>query len=601
MNKKRFLALLTASMMLASSMTVLAEDFPSAEGNYTGTGAVETDNAEALSYNKVVLPTLATSTYDFTLDPTGLLPDYDSKYSRTYNVYFNSQAVAATLTAATEGNTLYYLDKDVVSSDALLNAAKAYFTVADGDITAVVSTAAPLYVWTPDSVNAGFGEYTLIDETNVDTYFNVTAAGTEISAFAMKAEHKSKSIGIVCGDDVYIDTWKTLPTGHNATDYVTISAGAISAIADGVVLGEGTSAATFASVTKITDVAKLKYTAATSSYKNTSDVVTITNKSTEAAKVTAKITVSNPSNLSFVSADTFVDDTTTSMYLALVDDEGSATAVVKDAQGAVTLTKVFDLEAVNNTVTKYQDTGVDAVTGGHNYINYENPDPVYDSCGFHIIAKANPTTTVDWSTYTSTIATAGKPGISVVYSIAAAEASDSGDVQTDDYKILVAADGTASYTFVDAPEGALTSVKDGETDRSAGITSNNITYSDGVLSFTKTAVTNWVASTDNTVTVTIGDEEPYSFTVVNNYVLDLTGTTMSYTFAEGTAPSTAITAVTSDVGTHTPGISSNNITYDAETGVLAFTETAMNNWAKNTSYIDCTFDGGTVVHFFVRK
>ena len=54
---------MAATMVVGSALSVLAD-------GVTGSGAIEYDNAAAISYDSVQVPTLVAADYDMTLDPT---------------------------------------------------------------------------------------------------------------------------------------------------------------------------------------------------------------------------------------------------------------------------------------------------------------------------------------------------------------------------------------------------------------------------------------------------------------------------------------------------------------------------------------------------
>lgn len=86
---------------------------------------------------------------------------------------------------------------------------------------------------------------------------------------------------------------------------------------------------------------------------------------------------------------------------------------------------------------------------------------------------------------------------------------------TDDY-VMTASNGGYTYTFVDEPEGTLTAANIDGTARNGAVTQGNIAYSNGVLTINTTAASGFgLTSGNHTVKVTIGDVE-YTLTISNS-------------------------------------------------------------------------------------
>lgn len=86
----------------------------------------------------------------------------------------------------------------------------------------------------------------------------------------------------------------------------------------------------------------------------------------------------------------------------------------------------------------------------------------------------------------------------------AGSGSSSSSSQTDDY-VMTLADGVATYTFVNVPQGALTAAVVDGTNRGGAVTAGNIAYADGVATIASVAVDAWgLSSGAHTIKLTIG-------------------------------------------------------------------------------------------------
>lgn len=93
MNKmKRLSALVCAGALVMSTVPAYAAV------TSTGDGAVENMGQQGIEFDRIVLPTMPEGTYDFVLDPAGLLSNYGgSDYTAGKTVYFNAESSAAKL------------------------------------------------------------------------------------------------------------------------------------------------------------------------------------------------------------------------------------------------------------------------------------------------------------------------------------------------------------------------------------------------------------------------------------------------------------------------------------------------------------------------
>ena len=403
---------MAATMVVGSALSVLAD-------GVTGSGAIEYDNAAAISYDSVQVPTLVAADYDMTLDPTGLLKQFDSvTYAANKTVYFKKTTVTAKIDAdksggATtdgDGNTTYagVYKKTTAEENTLNNLVEEVTLDGEGKVTAVVTVASDYMVWVPDSSNAGRGKFETITKDNVLNYFDVTATGaTAITAVTAKVDHLSGTN--VFDGKLYKNTFTKLTGDVDAADYVTLnSAGTAVQTVTALYKADGTAVAA-------NDVTIIP---ATTAYTDTTNSVTVTNKSTKAKTVTATVTLQNADGLTISNSSTFADTSKAAVYIAATN--GTKTVALAKEDDVVSAEYTVDLAAATITPVKYQaQTKTDI--GGHNYEQYENYNPTYTSDSFYITAAANSDTAAKdaWDTYAKAALEAKKaPTLNVVYTIA---------------------------------------------------------------------------------------------------------------------------------------------------------------------------------------
>lgn len=235
------------------------------------------------------------------------------------------------------------------------------------------------------------------------------------------------------------------------------------------------------------------------SYSPTSDAKTIINKSSYAVDVTVtatvKAAVSSGNAVTITEDNTFANDKTASIYLALVD--GVSTGVVKKATNVATIQSTIG--AAPEGAYEYKYAG-----GEYSYaLKADLSGIVFEDYAFQLTGACNKA--ADWADFED-----ADPQVEIVYSVAKHE----DNTATDDYKIVIA-NGIATYTFVNAPDTDSTGITvmtvDG-TSRMGAVGNGNITYENGVLTF-KEAPTSGFMMTAQKVEATINGE-PFEFTVV---------------------------------------------------------------------------------------
>ena len=515
-NFKKLFALTCTFTMLTSTVAFGAT-------TSTGDSIIENDNSVAPSYLNCILPSIADNTYDFTIDVDGLLAEFDKvgEYDSSSNVFFDAQKEAATL-ELTAGGDLYIIDK-VVDSGA--EAAIAGLLVGEADETGFAET--KYYVWQPDTTNAdtiaaGKGTWTQLTADNLADFFDIelNGAGDEIAAVTMKEDFLS--MPVVWDGNIYAESYIEIHPEAAATHVTAYdeAAGTITTLAPGLYADDAGTAA---------EIADLTYTPATRQFVNVSDVAFVVNKSTFPVAVKVDVAITNENHgLVFSSSADFSGegDDEANIYMAIQSDTHAAPL---DSEGSASAYYILN-KATNSTVT-YQDTTTDALTGSHNYFQYESYDVRYDVQPFTLTATANDD--FDWDAYVAELtaddAEITKPEIEVVYDFVQVEAGEDANTYVDEEDILYTTDGSdgwaevesatpvvrnmtlrsgsLTYTFTDkVPTGDFTAVTVDSTARNGQIGNGNIKYENGTVTINSTGISTCGLSTSgtHTIVVTIG-------------------------------------------------------------------------------------------------
>lgn len=155
---------------------------------------------------------------------------------------------------------------------------------------------------------------------------------------------------------------------------------------------------------------------ADATYSSTSDAITLTNKGTQLAKVTLKAAMSNNDGITMASTDEFAD-TTVSLYLAMVDADGTETAITGTTGSETEATAVIGAAPEGAYEYKYDADGqayeyalVDDVTGiTFEEYSFQLTGACNTAANWSALADAAPKVTVTWDvaayTPTGTLAT----------------------------------------------------------------------------------------------------------------------------------------------------------------------------------------------------
>lgn len=122
-------------------------------------------------------------------------------------------------------------------------------------------------------------------------------------------------------------------------------------------------------------------------YSNTSDVLTVTNKSSVQADITVTAKVTDNTGIALSDDKTFTDDTTASMYLAIVDDTNASGVAIGDDGATIT----SEVAAAPDGAYKYSWSEDD----GYTYVLDDSFSGDFEKYDFKLNGAAN--AAGDWS------------------------------------------------------------------------------------------------------------------------------------------------------------------------------------------------------------
>lgn len=417
---------------------------------------------------------------------------------------------------------------------------------------------------------------------------------------------------------VYDVTLPTIPTtGKTGFEFVADPQGLLST-ADKTTYPDGAGAVYFQTKAAVEadDTQTPAVTASPAEYSADSKDVTIINNSSFDVDVSLKIDVKTEgSGLTLAEEAALATATTPSLYLGLIKrgDTDTETSVATTKTAKETLAKIGEAEFNTDDTVKTQGYAVLAMSddvytdAGTTEDQKKGFSTTASPSGYHYKygltdgydAETNGTklsyaitgacdSKTDWSKVDTS-----KVDIDMVWTITDPDAEPE---VTDDYKIAIAADGTASYTFVTKPSTdstGITALGADDTDRLGAASAGNVKYdaATGVLSFNATAVANFIAAASE-VTATINGED-FTFTVVDPFVISITGTgdsaAASLTFDAASKPTGNITALkVNGSDDRMPAVTAGNVEYNATTGVLSFKAPAVNNFLSAATSVSIT-------------
>lgn len=465
---KKIIALSCAATMLFSSTAFAAgvDD----EVNGGGNSVVENDNSTAPRIDRLVLPTMGDNTYDFTIDPEGLLANYDPiTYATGESVYFNATKTAAKLAFSDTDAATYGLYVQTKVEDTGLNALTALLSgKTQAEIEAPLAGLDQFFVWVPDTVNVGEGTYEALTPTNLPKVIDLTFTGEDpsdtVDTVALNIESGSQSN--LAGDyiwdgKIYTIGYDSITAEEAAAEYY-----ASAAITSGLYVGPTAevSTGTYTNVAAAvlgSGTGELSYKAAVMQQTGTTDKATIVNKSTFDIGVIAEVTVNDGEGLTFLESSTIAgDDATASVYMAITD--GTDAAPVDGESGKATA--YYVVKGTGDEAHVYQtmaSVGTEPGTGSHVYKQYLTSDQEFSKVDFQITAKANINSVAAdaWEEYVETLTAESdaqtKPSIDIVYKFVEIEESEAvtvdGDTPTYFATFTAVDDAIFSVEAVDEP------------------------------------------------------------------------------------------------------------------------------------------------------
>lgn len=211
---------------------------------------------------------------------------------------------------------------------------------------------------------------------------------------------------------------------------------------------------------------------AANDYSSTSDALEVVNKSSIAVDVSLSATVTGADGITLSEDETFTDDTSASMYLAIKDADGetaitaSGAAVSKQMAAA---TNAYEIKW-NDTEGKYEYALKDSVT-----------DTAFEKYSFQLTGASNKAG--NWSNLAEVT-----PSVEVVWNVVA---------HSDSYLSATSVTSSANTITLSMPEGVtvsgVTLHKTAGTD--VQLNSTHYTIAEGAITFAANVITNNVGST----------------------------------------------------------------------------------------------------------
>jgi hypothetical protein len=468
MNVKRFLAVgLAATMVLGNGVTAFAGD----NDGVNGAGVVEYDDSTAVVYDSVTVPTLTGSKYNFEVDPTGLLHEYDADQYVAGSVYFSSVSTHEALVPNAEN----------LDGDKLYTASKEAYAAVDGKWSGIVKTAnvddstgaitvtavnGNFFVWAPAAdadkdthyTNGKNGVWTEIKADNYSNWFEVSKSGDDY-LLSLKNDYKAGTY--VCDGKIYTITYTEIPAAGiveaagsavDVGDYATISNNAVTAYTNVYTFTAGTDGNPDTYTILAADSDLMDYIAEEATKNNKTDSVDITNKSTRAKKVKAVITMSNAKGLTFKSAiDGYeTDEAATSVYFGATDGTTSYKLVAaEDGETASATYEVTVPAKTGGADVTYQTSATNAA-GGHVYARYEGANPTYSTKAFYIEASANTDAKAKdaWAAWAKDLTAETRPSINIVYTVTNVLTPEEEEAAADEEATTVASAFTTKYATI---------------------------------------------------------------------------------------------------------------------------------------------------------
>ena len=320
--------------------------------------------------------------------------------------------------------------------------------------------------------------------------------GSSVVAFAEEPANTGNTTGTgvvegVVNKDVFSFV---LPTINGGTSPLTFTLDPQGLIAESMANNAGK--ADYTGKTFETDAtlffANDKSAGAADDYSSKSDKLKITNKGTVKADVTLKASVSDNDGISLSSDKTFADDTTASMYLAVIDTADNTAGVPITDNGAVVAATLDAVDASNYEV-KY-----DTADNAYKYeLKAGVQDTEFKTYEFQLEGACN--ANGDWSDLT-----AATPKVDLVWSIEEHSDAKAPSIATKSYTLTKDTELAVNVNLGagDLAATKVVSVKNG----SSALPSDSWSYNSGVLTFTAARVNTLVnAKVKRTYTIVFDD------------------------------------------------------------------------------------------------
>jgi len=335
MKFKRVMAFLLSATMILGTGVITFASAPADPNPVLGRSTIEYDNSETISYNSVTVPTVATTTYNFILDPTQLFNKYEATsagYTAGTTAFFTKTNHVKRLnvveTAKKVYGESYNVDNDNTSKlysrtyqEATDVDWKSVFEATDENIVVLKEDAEKYFVWVPTGdPTIGAGQYAEITNGNIKNYFKCGISYNEDEAEYVldsieprtETSFTEKKVGIAGSEDyelvfdgkIYKYKYEELTVDSADAvlawdNYYDEDSGEVKNLYYDK-LNEDTGNFEKASVLDEADLASF---APELTHSSTSDSVVVANKTMKDLTVTATVKLSNLDGLEIVSAD----------------------------------------------------------------------------------------------------------------------------------------------------------------------------------------------------------------------------------------------------------------------------------------------------------
>lgn len=430
---KKLFAIICANLFIFMSLSVYAAPF-----DEKGDISLENQGKDNLKFDKLVVPTIDEGTYNFTLDPQGLLNTYNpEEYDTPQTMYFktkNSPASIEIVDSSVYEADFYYKTK--VNDDTHLNSTEAgkglknAVQVAD---SAIVDVEEGFYLWVPDAsseekIAEGAGRFESITKDNINHYYDIIYTSDGMSIDSISAV-SSKTLTTVTDGHIYRDGYLKIDTDY-ISDHITLNEDDTAVVEYKNIYKKKKDAADNDSAYSEVKEEDVTLIPPTNHFTNKSNKATIVNKSSVDKTVRVKVNVLNGDGLHFADSSNFTDHSKPSIYLAIADDTPAANEkpVLKQTDkntGIETFTAIleFDIEKpdfTSSAITYMMDK--EDSSNEHRFLSYLKKDIQYNKAGFFLTGATDGAEEAKeaWDMYAHKLRISknpAKPSIEVIYEV----------------------------------------------------------------------------------------------------------------------------------------------------------------------------------------